>query len=78
MIRAVKALRNGKSRYMDNIPVKLTKAGGISIVEDIWKPLKLIWQTEQMLTEWKMEHIRKEVSAVNKGTLHSCAQHTDC
>jgi hypothetical protein len=35
MIRAVKALRNGKSRCVYNIPVKLMKAGGISIVEDI-------------------------------------------
>jgi len=42
MIRAVKALRNGKSRYIDNIAEKLMKAGGISIVEDIWKPMKLI------------------------------------
>jgi hypothetical protein len=53
MKRAVKALRNGKSRCLDNIPIKLMKAGGISIVEDIWKPMKLIWQTEQMPTEWK-------------------------
>jgi len=78
MIRAVKAPRNGKSRCVDNISVKLMKAGGISIVEDIWKPMKLTWQTEQMPAEWKMEHMRKEVSTVNKGALHSCAQHTKC
>jgi hypothetical protein len=37
MIRAVEALRNSKTRciHVDNIPVKLMKAGGISIVEDI-------------------------------------------
>ena len=78
MKRAIKALRNGKSRCLDNIPVKLMKAGEISIVEDIWKPVKLIWQTEQMPTEWKIEHMRKEKWTVNKGTLHSCAQHTKC
>jgi hypothetical protein len=78
MIRAFKALRNGKSRCVDNIPVKLMQSGGISVVEDIWKTMKLIWQTEQMPTEWKMEHTRKEDSTVNKGTLHYCAQHTNC
>ena len=41
MKRAVKALRNGKSRCLDNIPIKVMKTGGISIVEDIWKPMKL-------------------------------------
>jgi hypothetical protein len=37
MIRAVRALRNGKTRciHIDNIPVKLMKAWGMPIVEDI-------------------------------------------
>jgi hypothetical protein len=41
MKRAVKTLRNGKSRCLDNIPIQLMKTGEITIVEDIWKPMKL-------------------------------------
>jgi hypothetical protein len=50
---AIDKLKGHKSPGIDQIPVKLIKAGGRTNLHEIHKLIKSIWNKEELCVEWK-------------------------
>jgi len=48
----IKNLKNNKSPGESNVEVELEKNGGEMIKSEIWKIIKVIWETEVIPGEW--------------------------
>lgn len=66
---AVRALKNGKSAGLDNIPAELIKNGGETMIELLIKICNQIWKTGEWPTSWTQSLI---ITLPKKGNLQLC------
>ena len=65
ILRAVAALKKGKSAVVDNIPAELVQVGGEYMIDVLTK----IWKTREWPTPWTQSLI---ISLPQKGNLQLC------
>jgi hypothetical protein len=79
---AIGKLKRYKLPGADQIPAELIQAEGETLYSEIHKLIKLIWNKEELLHQWKesiVEPIHKRViklSVVIIGAYHCCQLHT--
>jgi hypothetical protein len=75
-------LKRYKSPGADQIPAELIQAGGETLLSEIHKLFKLIWNKEEFPHQWKesISYLFKKrvikVSVVTNGAYHCCQLHT--
>ena len=67
--RAIKSLKTGKAAGPDGIPPEALKANTQTSTEMLYPLLNKVWEQEQVLEDWKKEHM---VKLPKKGDVSSC------
>jgi hypothetical protein len=69
---AVGKLRRYKSPGVDQIPAELIQTGGETLCLEIHKPIKLIWNKEELPHQWKDSVV---VPVCKKGDKTDCSNY---